>query len=571
VQFQLGEKTLTSPVDCSSVEMATVDHDNALPVPIPEEVMEVIQSMKEDGFISQKLKDSIPDWVIPNPIEEKIAEEKALQEKKSRDEEKARIEEERRKNNLRKKIEAEKREAEEKAEAERRRIAAEKRALEERIEQERLAAEKAEQERIAAEKRALEERIEQARLAAERAEQERIAAEKAEHERIAAEAKAAAEKQVAEERAALEKALAAQQEKIAAEANAAAQKKEMEELAARAALNAAVPPRSNRPLPQTPQPAQQDPSTLVSQPKPQLGAYPPDVTGLSQNEQRYFKALKWVICGRLRDSLGTFQRLAEDEYVPGCIMLSVHLIGGFDAPTCSPRPRGFLSKASDKFHLFRSFLDSQPQTTEILYLRGCCYKWGFGVPQDTEESAIHFQCAADAGHPLAQVKIGEYYYDKQDYKRYFDYYTLAANQDCAHAQLFVAECYRTGTGTPYDVEMLIHFFVMFARQGAETEIGHEEKQTLMLRVLEGAVYSGNPMKHLGCGLCYEYGLGTPKDESRAFDKYQVAAIEGSAEGQYRLGLCYEKGIGTTPNQNEANGCFRKAAAQGNLDAKEKLK
>ncbi len=53
--------------------------------------------------------------------------------------------------------------------------------VDEKKEQERIAAEKAEQERIAAEK------AEQERIAAEKAEQERIAAEKAEQERIAAE------------------------------------------------------------------------------------------------------------------------------------------------------------------------------------------------------------------------------------------------------------------------------------------------------------------------------------------------------------------------------------------------
>ena len=151
-------------------------------------------------------------------------------------------------------LEAERREAEriaaekaeqERLEAERReaeRIAAEKAEQErleaERREAERIAAEKAEQERLEAERREAErlaaEKAEQERLEAERREAERIAAEKAEQERLEAERREA--ERLEAERIAAEK---AEQERLEAERleaeRIAAEKAEQERLEAEAA------------------------------------------------------------------------------------------------------------------------------------------------------------------------------------------------------------------------------------------------------------------------------------------------------------------------------------------------
>ena len=131
-------------------------------------------------------------------------------------------------------LEAERREAE--------RIAAEKAEQErleaERREAERIAAEKAEQERLEAERREAErlaaEKAEQERLEAERREAERIAAEKAEQERLEAERREA--ERLEAERIAAEK---AEQERLEAERleaeRIAAEKAEQERLEAEAA------------------------------------------------------------------------------------------------------------------------------------------------------------------------------------------------------------------------------------------------------------------------------------------------------------------------------------------------
>ena len=136
-------------------------------------------------------------------------------------------------------LEAERREAEriaaekaeqERLEAERReaeRIAAEKAEQErleaERREAERIAAEKAEQERLEAERREAE-RLEAERIAAEKAEQERLEAERLEAERIAAEK--AEQERLEAEAAAAEAAEAAEAEKANEEAQAQESAKE---------------------------------------------------------------------------------------------------------------------------------------------------------------------------------------------------------------------------------------------------------------------------------------------------------------------------------------------------------
>ena len=49
------------------------------------------------------------------------------------------------------------------------------------------------------------------------------------------------------------------------------------------------------------------------------------------------------------------------------------------------------------------------------------------------------------------------------------------------------------------------------------------------------------------GYCYEAGIGTEQDLSKAIEIYQQAADLGYDVAQCNLGYCYEVGIGVEPD------------------------
>jgi TPR repeat protein len=64
------------------------------------------------------------------------------------------------------------------------------------------------------------------------------------------------------------------------------------------------------------------------------------------------------------------------------------------------------------------------------------------------------------------------------------------------------------------------------------------------------------------GLCYNKGIGVPKDEAEAVKWYSKAAEQGDAAAQYNLAICYANGTGTPKKAVEAYKWFLLAAAQG---------
>ena len=69
------------------------------------------------------------------------------------------------------------------------------------------------------------------------------------------------------------------------------------------------------------------------------------------------------------------------------------------------------------------------------------------------------------------------------------------------------------------------------------------------------------------GYCYENGIGTEKNEKKAYLK---SSKKGNAVAQNNLGHCYEKGIGTNKNQMEAFRWYLKSAINGNSEARNNL-
>ncbi|RHZ45058.1 hypothetical protein Glove_692g16 [Diversispora epigaea] len=65
------------------------------------------------------------------------------------------------------------------------------------------------------------------------------------------------------------------------------------------------------------------------------------------------------------------------------------------------------------------------------------------------------------------------------------------------------------------------------------------------------------------GYFYQNGIGTTKDEKKAFQWYLKSAEGGNSDGQYNLGCCYSNGIGTIKDEGKAFQWYLKSAKVGN--------
>ncbi|CAB5394011.1 unnamed protein product [Rhizophagus irregularis] len=80
--------------------------------------------------------------------------------------------------------------------------------------------------------------------------------------------------------------------------------------------------------------------------------------------------------------------------------------------------------------------------------------------------------------------------------------------------------------------------------------------------------SPEDLHHLG--YCYQRGIGTEKNEVKAFQLYKVAANKGLVISINNLGYCYQHGIGTEKDEVKAFGLYREAAEKGCVESMRNL-
>ncbi|RHZ72881.1 hypothetical protein Glove_236g22 [Diversispora epigaea] len=81
---------------------------------------------------------------------------------------------------------------------------------------------------------------------------------------------------------------------------------------------------------------------------------------------------------------------------------------------------------------------------------------------------------------------------------------------------------------------------------------------------------GNSIGQFNLGNCYENGIGTTKDEEKAFQWYLNSAEGGNNDGQYNLAHCYQHEIGTTKDEEKAFQWYLKSAEGGNCNGQNSL-
>ncbi|GES97447.1 kinase-like domain-containing protein [Rhizophagus clarus] len=97
-------------------------------------------------------------------------------------------------------------------------------------------------------------------------------------------------------------------------------------------------------------------------------------------------------------------------------------------------------------------------------------------------------------------------------------------------------------------------------------IGTEKNEVRAFELYKEAAEKGHIDAIHQLGECYYYGIGTEKNEARTFELYKEAVEKGHINAMYQLGKCYYHGIGIENNRIMAYSLYEKAAEKGHINA-----
>ena len=171
---------------------------------------------------------------------------------------------------------------------------------------------------------------------------------------------------------------------------------------------------------------------------------------------------------------------------------------------------------------------------------------------DAKAKLAALQKKAEAGDADAQDTLGSIYYDaglpgvEKNDQLAVQWFSKAAAQGHAHAQLGMGLAYEAGRGVPKDGSQAANWYQKAADQGMP------RAQFLLASLLSD-------------------GKDAPKDdEVRAFNLLRVAADGGYRDAQNSLGVRYTQGRGIQQNYGEAIAWYKKAASRGDAYAQTNL-
>ena len=154
-----------------------------------------------------------------------------------------------------------------------------------------------------------------------------------------------------------------------------------------------------------------------------------------------------------------------------------------------------------------------------------------------------------------------------------EWFTKAAEQGDANAQLKLGVCFHYGRGVPQSYEKAVEWFTKAAEQGnasAQLNLGYyygkgrgviqsyEKAAKWFTKAAEQDVASAQ----LKIGICLKYGRGVSQSYEKSLYWLLKAAEQNDAEAQCLVARCYEEGIGVMRDSELATEWYRKAASQG---------
>lgn len=184
--------------------------------------------------------------------------------------------------------------------------------------------------------------------------------------------------------------------------------------------------------------------------------------------------------------------------------------------------------------------------------------------------------------PRFEYQLGRAYEKNSEDGNALIWYSKAAKQGYAVAQVNLGLMYKNGIGGSAKVAQAVAWFRKAAEQGyatGQTNLGDMFANGLGVSIDDAqavawyrkAAEQGLDLAQFKLANMYAAGRGVAKDDTQAVTWYRKAADQGYALAQFGLGLMYENGSGVPKDHAQADAWWRKAADQGNESAKEKLK
>ena len=218
------------------------------------------------------------------------------------------------------------------------------------------------------------------------------------------------------------------------------------------------------------------------------------------------------------------------------------------------------------------------------YFMGIGYYYGWGPIVDQNHSEAEKRMLelykeyenGDSAQLLAELYA--FSIEKCNYKKAFEYATIAAEDDEKGGYLVLGSLYLNGWGVEKDINLALDNYKMAAALGDETAMNQigiifmdsedfEANPEQSFYWFNEASKKGSDVGMFNLGYCYKNGFGIEADVEQAAEWFKKAAELGYLDAMVELGEYYQE---TLVDFNKAKMWYLKAAELGNAEAQNKL-
>lgn len=198
--------------------------------------------------------------------------------------------------------------------------------------------------------------------------------------------------------------------------------------------------------------------------------------------------------------------------------------------------------------------------------------------EEDKSQGFHFaMLAAESNMPEAQVLLGQYYIEKNDFESAVSSFTMAAKQHNLSGLFNLAQCALFGKGISKDINRALELFKQAAKLGdmksqifystilAQSKKSINNLDSQEISDIQAEFKLAGDFGHILSNVNYAITISNQEPE-KAFGQFGNAAYDGSDVGQFFYGYCLFNGIGTHEDKQTGIECFKKAAIKGNPQA-----
>ena len=130
---------------------------------------------------------------------------------------------------------------------------------------------------------------------------------------------------------------------------------------------------------------------------------------------------------------------------------------------CYANGHGVTKSEEEAFGLYKLAAESGHHKAQ--FSLGSCYMHGEGIEADAEEGIRWYKLAADQGDAIAHTALGRYFQSVADYEKALTHFLIAAEDGYSIAQIRLGDCYYDGIGTAQDREEAMKWYRLAEENG----------------------------------------------------------------------------------------------------------